>query len=308
MSNHEQNLMLGASGGQVQTKTLKQVLCVQISGSPSNLSLAGPQAAMWKPASGKETQIFIQAAREGDTDLHADPGDMVNSMRDGVIKRVSVEGYTNTFPFTLGVSLSCVEPQEVTDLGERFAYTVLPQSSSTVAQEVYTHEPGTQENAVWQASYSQWNKSNLETQGVMDTTNQPYVFVHMSHPAIGILKYNAAMIGCDIEKQPKFDGQYYKITRQVMATCCQALRTQVLGKMKRHDLNIFNVQLHRLNAPGWDHLDNATCMQGFKAKAKWSPDELALEQQHHLRQFMTTEYHYIARLLVEYEVPTAALA
>jgi hypothetical protein len=303
MSNHEQNLISGAAAGAGQTKTLRRTLCVHISGSPSNLSLAGPQAAMWKAASGKETQLFSPTL-----ECDGDGRDTVNEQRNGKLSRISVEGYTSTFPFTLGVTLSCVQPMEVTDLGERFAYTVLPMSSSTVPQAVYTQETGTQENAVWQASYSQWNSSNLETEGVMDTTNQPYVFVHMSHPAIGILKYNAAMIGCDIEKQPKFDGQYYKITRQVMNTCCQALRTQVLGKMKREDLTMFSMQLHRLNAPGWDHLDNATCLQGFKPKAKWTPEELAREKQHHLMQFMTTEYHYIARLLVEYEIPAGAPA
>jgi hypothetical protein len=303
MSNHEQNLMLGASAATGQTRTLKRILCVQITGSPSNLSLAGPMAGMWKAAPGKETEIFTPSlASEGD------PGDMVNCMRDGVVRGVSVEGYTSTFPFTLGVTMSCVRPMEVTDLGERFAYTVLPQSSSTSSQKVFTCDPAMQEDAVWRASYSQWNKSNLETEGVMDTSNQPYVFVHMSHPVIGILKYNAPMIGCDIEKQPKFDGQYYKITRQVMATCCQGLRQKVLGAMETQDLNLFNVQVHRANAPGWDHLDSAVCMQGFKAKAKWTPEELAREKEHHLREFMTTEYHYIARLLIEYEVPSAHLA
>ena len=303
MSNHEQNLMLGASAGEGQTMTLKRTLCVQVSGSPANLSLAGPLAGMWKPASGKETQIFSPTL-----DSECDPADMVNRMRNGVVRKVSVEGYTSTFPFTLGVTMSCVQPTEVTDMGERYAYTVLPQSSSTTPQAVFMCDPAMQEDAVWRTSYSKWNKTNLESEGVMDAQNQPYVFVHMSHPAIGILKYNAPMIGCDIEKQPKIDGQYYKITRQVMNTCCQALRTQVLGKMMTQDLNLFNIQVHRSNAPGWDHLDSAVCMQGFKAKAKWTPEELAREKEHHLRQFMTTEYHYIARVLIEYDVPCATLA
>ena len=44
-------------------------------------------------------------------------------------------------------------------------------------------------------------------------------------------------------------------------------------------------------------------MQGFKAKAKWTPEELAREKEHHLREFMTTSYQYIARVQIEYEVP-----
>jgi hypothetical protein len=303
MSNHEQNLMLAAAAPKGATVTLKRTLCVHISGSPSNLSLAGPLAGMWKAAPGKETEIFSPMQN-----TEGDHGDMVNSIRNGVVRRVSVEGYTSTFPFTLGVTMSCVRPMEMTELGERFAYTVLPQSSSTTPMSVFLSDPAQQQDEVWRTSYSKWNKTNLESEGVMDTTNQPYVFVHMSHPAIGILKYNAPMIGCDIEKQPKFDGQYYKITRQVMATCCQALRSQVLGGMDTDDLNQFILQVHRVNAPGWDHLDNVACMQDFTPKAKWTPEELAQQKQHHLLGVMTKEYQYIARLQIEYEVPSPALA
>ena len=300
MSNHEHNLMLGAAaaGAGQATTTLKRTLCVKIEGSPANLSLAGPLGAMWKAASGKETQVFSPTM-----DSEADQTDMVNSMRHGVIRRVSVEGYRNTFPFTLGVTMSCVQPTEVTELGEKFAYTVLPLSGSTVPQHVFVCEPAGQDDEVWRQNYSKWNKSNLQTEGVMDAVNQPFVFVHMSHPAIGLLKFNAPMIGCDIEKQPKIDGQYYKITRQVMNTCCQTLQKQILGRMKTQDLNMFSMQLHRPGAPSWDHLDSSVCMQGFKAKAKWTPEELAREKEHHLREFMTTSYQYIARVQIEYEVP-----
>lgn len=44
----------GALGNQI----IERTLCVQISGSLANLALAGPQAAMWKPVTGKEPDIF----------------------------------------------------------------------------------------------------------------------------------------------------------------------------------------------------------------------------------------------------------
>jgi len=304
MSNHEQNLMMGASAaGAGQTTTLKRTLSVHISGSLSNLSLAGPMAGMWKPASGKESEIF-----KPELGAEASLADATNSLRNGVIRKVELGGFSSTFPFTLGVTMSCVRPMEVTDLGERFAYTVLPRTASTSPQEVYTCDPGMQQDAVWRTSYSRWNKSNLETEGVMDTAHHPYVFAELGHPVVGILKFNAPMIGCDIEKQPKFDGQYYKITRQVMAACCHTLRTQVLGAINTEDLTAFTMQIHRPNAPTWDHLDAAVCMQGFAPKAKWSAEELARETEHHVRTFMTTEYHYHARVQITYELPNAPLA
>ena len=46
--------------------------------------------------------------------------------------------------------------------------------------------------------------------------------------------------------------------------------------------------------------------QGFFPMASWSDGEKELEKEHHLRQFVTTPYQYIARLKIEYEVPRAA--
>jgi hypothetical protein len=40
--------------------------------------------------------------------------------------------------------------------------------------------------------------------------------------------------------------------------------------------------------------------------ASWTDSEKDAEKEHHLRQFVTTPYQYIARLKIEYEVPTAA--
>jgi len=69
---------------------------------------------------------------------------------------------------------------------------------------------------------------------------------------------------------------------------------------------MFSLQLHRLNAAAWDDLGNgAECLQDFKVKTKWSEEQAEKEKEHHLRQFVTKQYHYIARLQVEYEVPTS---
>ena len=40
----------------------------------------------------------------------------------------------STFPVGLGVHINCVPLNEMTDLGERFAYTVLPQMQNTGGQ------------------------------------------------------------------------------------------------------------------------------------------------------------------------------
>ena len=282
------------------TQLIKRTLCVHISGSPANLALAGPMAATWKPAAGKETAVFCPTL-----DADMDPGTMADSNRNGVIRAVRILQQETNFPFAMGATISCVPPSEVTDLGDMYAYTVLPNSKLSAPQTVYESDPLANENPVWRQNYAQWNTHNLEKEGVIDVPNQPYVFVHMAHPVVGLLRHNADLIGCDIDKQPKIESQYFRVTRQVLATCCQTLRKSILSKMQTQDLNMFSLQLHRLNAAAWDDLGNgAECLQDFKVKAKWTEEQAEREKEHHLRQFVTKQYHYMARLQIEYEVPT----
>jgi hypothetical protein len=298
------SVLASQNGGGSANAVIKRTLCVQISGSLANLALAGPQAAMWKSAGGKETELFCPSL-DGDMD----PAEMTNAIRNGIIRSVAVQEQRSTFPCTLGVSLSCLQPTEVTDIGDKYAYTVLPHSNTSSPQTIYSCDASAQENSTWRQQYGKWNKNNLESEGTMEVPGAPYIFVDQEHPAVALLRHNADLIGCDIDKQPKMDNKWFKITRQVMSTCCQTLRAKVLNKVRTQDLNMFSLQLHRVNASAWDDLgDGMVAFQGFKTKAKWSEEQLEKEKEHHLRQFVTTPYQYIARVQVEYEIPSATAA
>lgn len=281
---------------------VERTLCVTLTGSLANLALAGPQAAMWKGAPGREPALFCPSL-EGEMD----PTEMTNAMRNAVVKSMTIQEQRSTFPCTLGVSVSCIRPSEVTELGDQYAYTVLPHSVISSPQVVFAGNSQLKDNSDWKLQYSNYNKSNLESEGTIDVPNQPYLFVHQGHPAMGVLRFNADQISCDIEKLPKIDGQYYKVTRQIFGECCKTLRTEVLNNMETDDMNMFSLQLHRLHAETWDDLgDGTVALQGFREKAKWTADELAAEKEHHLKQFITTPYQYIARLKIVYEIPRAA--
>jgi len=77
---------------------------------------------------------------------------------------------------------------------------------------------------MWQEKYTEWNTHNLESYGVMDVMNMPYVLVHKSHPVIDMLRSNADILGCDIDEQPMIDKQCFRVSRQVLAACCDTLR------------------------------------------------------------------------------------
>jgi hypothetical protein len=282
---------------------VERTLCVTLTGTLANLALAGPQAAMWKGANGRERELFCPTMEGG-----ADPAAMTNAIRNAVVRSLTIQEQRSTFPCTLGVSISCVRPTEVTDLGDQYAYTVLPQSVISSPQTVYSCDASLQEDADWRLKFSKWNKSNLESEGVIDVPNQPYLFVHQEHPAMGVLRFNADQLSCDMDKLPKIDGQFYKVTRQIFGECCKTLRTQVLDNLHTADMNMFSLQLHRPHAETWDDLgDGTVALQGFRVKSKWSPEDIEREKEHHLRQFVTTPYQYIARLKVVYEIPRASM-
>ena len=291
---------LGAAVDEPRQTTVR-TLCVNISGSLANLAMAGPQAALWKPVSGKEQMIFSNHLASEATDGVAS----MNELKGMKVVRATLTEHYSSFPCTMGVSVSGIPPSEVTDLGEKFAYTVTPYSRLSTPHHFFVGSDS--DTASWRKLYSQWNAQNLESEGVMEVNNQPFVFVNMKHPIVGLLRHNADMIGCNIDTQPVINGEWYKLTRQVLSTCCATLRTKVLSKVLTQDLSNFSVQLTRLDAHSWDDLGNGSVpLQGFVSSPNWSAEELDMHKEHHLRQFVTTPYQYVARIQLEYEIPPAA--
>ena len=85
------------------------------------------------------------------------------------------------------------------------------------------------------------------------------------------------------------------MTRQVLNACCQTIRAKVLSKVSSNDLNIFQGQIQRLNAEGWDDIhDLNTTLQRADVSGK---DEVT--------HFLTSPYTYMARIQVKYELQTA---
>lgn len=69
----------------------------------------------------------------------------------------------------------------------------------------------------------------------------PYVFVHENHPVINLLRINKHVVGVDVDKQPKMDGQWHKITQSLFDSSCDTIKTRILARIRTHDLNDLNV-------------------------------------------------------------------
>lgn len=74
----------------------------------------------------------------------------------------------------------------------------------------------------------------IDSHGVLNVQGENFVFVSKAHPVIDLLRLNKEILNADIDDQPLIDDQWYKVTKQVMSTCCQqlkvALKTKVLGR------------------------------------------------------------------------------
>jgi hypothetical protein len=275
-----------AGEGVPQGTILTRTLYVNITGSLANLSMAGPSGGSWRLVDGKQIGVFGLGS-EVDTQV------ATNQLRTALIHELKVLQDRSTFPVPLGVTINCVPAHEMTDLGERFAYTVLPGMQNSVAQTIYQCDTGSEEGLQWRKDYPKWTAANLESEGVLHVDNNPWVFVHETHPVVALLRHNAGLIGCKIDEQPKIDQEWYKVTRQVLSACCQTLRTKVLSKVTSHDLNLFQVQIRRLNAETWDDMNDLAAAQCTSSLSKEQASD-----------FITTPYSYMARLQIKYEIQT----
>lgn len=290
--------MVGVGGQNVSV--LKKVFCVNISGSLTKLSQNGETTTTWKPVDGKQVHIF---GPETDDDANIDYNYRTNQLKGATIVSARLLETQNEYPFTLGVSVSCLPRNEAVDTGDRYTYTALPKSSVSQPYTLFEADCRTQESQNWRRKYGEYNQSNLETHGVLEVKNCPYLFVKDSHPVIDVLRDNRDLIGSDIDTHQKIDNEWFKVSRQVHHECCDALKKKVLSKLSTYDLNYFCVNFERVGRQDWmDIGDGAVALASMKPPNTTDAQQIELQQQQHMDDFLTKEYHYNARLELTYEL------
>ena len=221
---------------------------VHISGAISDWNTHGSRAATWTPMNGKHGEIF------GINDVFESQPDASTTaavLQSAVLHKLTVLEQKNDFPCNLGVTISCIPSEELTNTGQRYAITALPNSHNSTPCVCFSAAESETDGHVWRSRYPNYTAQNLEEHGVLSVAGQPFVFVSQKHPVIDLLRQNADLLSANIDEQPLIDGEWYKITRQVMGTCCQTLRNKVLNRVSTRDLNNFQVQLHRVGRTQW---------------------------------------------------------
>jgi hypothetical protein len=279
-------------------------------------SMMGPNAATWKPVEGKHASIFGTEDSIGVDDatssnstsssmmLNADLAAATNSLRNVTITKATLLQSYNTFGVPLGVSINCLPRNEVVDTGDKYTFTTIPNTSVNTPFALYEAGECHKQAMEWRVNYGKFTASNLTTQDVLEVPNCSYVFVHENHPVVNLLRINKHIVGVDIDDQPRMDGQWLKITRNLFDSSCDTIRHKILARIHTRDLTnvsvhfffrlfcfFFNcplalfftlaflslglqVQLHRIGGVDWSHVSTADALMSFKPDPTWDHSTL----------------------------------
>ena len=218
---------------------------VQITGTMANFEAEGPSLATWRPVEGQHVKIFTNANNEQDL------GSAIKVLRNTWLVKATVLEQKNTFPVPLGVKISCIKAQEHVETGEGYAFTALPLTHNPTPLVIFEADAGAQTSQEWRRLYGEYNETNLASHNVLEIANQNYVFVHENHPVVSLLKANSDLLGTEMTDDRKVDGEWFKVSKTVLATCCNTLKPRVLSKVTTNDLTDLHVVLSRLDAREW---------------------------------------------------------
>lgn len=283
----------------IEPLTIKRVIHISIYGTLSNFGLDGVQSAQWKPLDGKIVDVLGPSEHENP---HSNVNSTLSSLSNAVIKKAVILEQQNNFPVPLGMSISCLHNEEVTENGEKYVCTMLPRTKCSTPQLLYEADKMNTDSLKWSQQYPGFNANNLEVHEVMDVANAVYMFVRETHPVISLLRANTELLGMAIDDQPKIDNEWYKVNKTVFATCCQTLKKKILPRLNTRDLTKFSVQLHRLNGEEWADLNGSEEPMQIKANHNWSHDEFAKAKAAAYKHTAMQTYGYLGRLELTYEI------
>lgn len=236
-----------ASSG-VSNATMTRRVTAVIRGTLSQFANGGQEAACWSTQNGRIHDIMgVSELLDGT----ADQASATALLSNALLTNVQVLETKNDFPLAVGVSVSCVPNRECTRTGSAYAFSCLPETTNTQPLLLYQNETSTNESLAWRAQYPEYNSNNLETNGVLNVQGENFVFVSKEHPVIDLLRLNKDILNADIDQQVLIDDMWLKVTKQVMSTCCQQLKTKVLSKVGTCDLNQLSLQISRLDGINW---------------------------------------------------------
>jgi len=283
-------------------KLVTRIVSVNMLDTLSELDHAGASAGVWKPAEGRHVDVFGENL---DAETSMDSQMEVNQLRNVTLKEAELLQSHSDYPFPLAVNVSCCPKNEILECGERCTYTALPNSKSDKRQVLFTANRDIAAEQQWKTTFKEYNAHNLETHGVMDVKAAPYMFVKDTHPVIAVLRVNPDLIGDDIDRQQKIDGEWFKISRDVVSKCAGAIRKDILSKVTTHDLTNFHVSISRPGGLAFNDMDDMSLIRSRtqpKVKMGMSQEEIGKMEEFENKKILNTPFQYNARIKLTYEL------
>jgi hypothetical protein len=269
------------------------ILNISMKGSPLDFHMNGDMGCKWQVDPGIVPKIF--------------PGISL-AHQNASVANVTVLQSVNTFPIALGTNFffgtkACGTKNEVTNAGTSFSHTLLPNSNSSQEHVIHMAAESDGDAKAWSENFPTFTSANLATEGVLSLGNCPYVFVNQNHPVVNLIRMNKEMLGVDIDTIPKMDGEWYKLSQELMSSCCTAIHDKILFKMATSNLFAFNAQAHPIDGSKWPDMDSADLMASFQPNHLNSEAEEQTRMAAHQRNTVERPGTVYMRVKVEYSVP-----
>jgi len=284
-----------------QSNTTTRTISINMIDTLMELNFAGAAGGVWKPAEGRHLEVF-------GTDDNIEPGidtkENTIKLQNVNIKKAELLQTHSTYPFPLAVNVSCLPKTEILESGEKCTFTLFPRTKNDKTETLFTASDDVVAERAWKQKYSEYNFSNLETHGVMDVKAAPYAFLKDTHPIVDVIRVNPDLIGDEIDRQTKIDGEWYKVSRDVISKCATAIRKEILSKVTTHDLTNFHVTISRPGGQEWTDLDDLNIVRSHtqpKIKKGMTTTDINDLESFEAERMKTTPFEFNARIKLTYE-------
>ena len=139
---------------------------VQVSGSMQDFESMGKTAATWEPIGNCHAEIFGAELNNGGS-YGSDNTAITNAIGNAVIVKTTMLSSKSTFPVALGLTMNGVPGSEVTESGEKFLTTILPNHTTSNPEVLFEADITARQGLEWRSLYPKYNATNLEKQGVV---------------------------------------------------------------------------------------------------------------------------------------------
>lgn len=302
MDLHTDTITTGRSASYVISRRLN---CI-IRGSFHNFAQSSTDAVSWSPLDGRVGDVFgISQLLEHS----AETTDASTLLQNALLHRITLLEVKNDFPIPLGVSMSCVPSEETTKTGHKYAFTVFANTYNPNPLVLYEADSSNAESHEWRVKYPTFNHQNLDTKDMLPVPAENYCFVAKHHPVVEVLHNNRDMIKRDILEMPLIDNQWYKISRPVFDAACRALKQDILSNVNTCDLNLFSVQIHRLQNREWGNFSESDKMEMMTqvplhvmTPYASEPESMAKAAREHIEVLMRKPFEIHCRFEVVFEI------